>query len=66
MSTQLTQRPPLLTVAQVAERLAVHPMTVTRLVARGDLGAIRVGGQLRIDPGEFDAYLDRQRVGAAA
>jgi excisionase family DNA binding protein len=59
---QDTNESPLLTVAKVASRLAVHPATVTRLVHRGDLGAIRVGGQLRVSAADLAAYLDRQRV----
>jgi len=38
----------LLSVADVAEALAVHPETVRRLVRRGEVPAVRVGGQVRI------------------
>jgi len=41
----------LLSVADVAEALAVHPETVRRLVRRGEVPAVRVGGQVRIPRG---------------
>ena len=53
-------RPSLLTVAQVAQQLAVCPKTVRRLVARGDLPAIHVGRAVRIEPATLDAYMARQ------
>lgn len=54
---------PLLTIIQVAERLSIHPVTVARLVRRGEIEAFRVGGQWRFDADELGAYLERQRVG---
>lgn len=35
-------------VVEVAELLGVHPATVRRLVARGDVPAIRVGAAVRV------------------
>jgi excisionase family DNA binding protein len=47
----------LLTVAQAADVLKVSPLTVRRMVERGELKAIRLGGQanrqLRIDRAEI-------------
>jgi excisionase family DNA binding protein len=47
----------LLTVAQAADVLKVSPLTVRRMVERGELRAIRLGGQanrqLRIDRAEL-------------
>jgi excisionase family DNA binding protein len=41
---------PLCTVAQVAEILNVSEKTVRRLIKKGRLRVIRIGGLLRIDP----------------
>lgn len=56
MSTAVQQRP-LLTVEETAERLRVSERTVRRLIGRAELPALRVGGQLRVDSGELDAWL---------
>jgi excisionase family DNA binding protein len=40
----------LLTTEEVAAVLHVHPRTVQRLVARGQLAAIRLGSAVRFDP----------------
>ena len=46
------------TVAMAAERLAVGPKTIRRLVQRGELRAIRVGNKsLRILTTDIDALL---------
>lgn len=51
---------PLLTIAQVAERLAVHRTTVADLLARGDLRRITIGARtVRIDPDDLARYLRR-------
>jgi excisionase family DNA binding protein len=55
--TTAVQHPPLLTVSEVAERLRVSVKTVRRLVERGQVPALRVGTQIRIDRDEFDAWL---------
>jgi len=46
-SKSRSELPSLLTTAEVAEFLAVSERTVRRLVARGRLPCIRVGGQVR-------------------
>lgn len=51
----MTER--LLTVDEVAERLAVHPNTVRRLVERREIRPVRVGRLLRFTPEDLDAYL---------
>ncbi len=40
----------LLTTREAAEVLHVHPRTVQRLVERGELSVIRLGGAVRFDP----------------
>ena len=42
----------LLTLHEVADRLAVSPRTIRRLVASGELPCLRVGAQLRFDPSD--------------
>jgi excisionase family DNA binding protein len=56
MSSVVSDRP-LLTVVQVAERLAVCEKTVRRLIDRGDLPVLRVGGSIRIEPAQLEAWL---------
>lgn len=60
MST-IEERTRLLTVAEVAERLQLHPGTVYRLVESGQLPAIKLGSgrmaPIRIDPRELDEWL---------
>ncbi len=50
-SRPLTQ-PSLLTTSEAADLLHVHPRTVQRIVARGQLSAVRLGAAVRFDPGD--------------
>jgi putative molybdopterin biosynthesis protein len=61
MSTQTPTRDGtvLLTPGEAARMAQVHRDTIYRLVDRGELRALHVGRQLRIDPADFRAYLDR-------
>jgi excisionase family DNA binding protein len=45
-----------LTVEEVAAELRVSKMTVSRLVNRGEIPAIRVGRSIRIDEAAFDRW----------
>jgi excisionase family DNA binding protein len=49
----------LLSPAEVARLAAVSRKTVYREVARGELKAVHVGRQLRIDPADLNQYLGR-------
>lgn len=51
------------TVKTLAERLAITPMTVYRLVEKGTLPAVKIGKSIRFRPGDIDAFLDAVRVG---
>ena len=51
---------PMLSAAQVAEELAIHARTVLNLIYRGDLKAVRVGGQWRIRERDLARYLARE------
>ena len=48
---------PFLTVHEVAAHLRVHAGTMYRIIKRGDLRALRVGGDWRIDKEELDRWL---------
>ncbi len=47
----------LLTVADVAEQLQVHPDTVRRHIKAGKLRSVHVGRNVRILKGDLDSYL---------
>lgn len=49
--------PELLTVAEAASRLRVHPMTVRRHIKQGKLRAVRAGGRIRITQDDLDRFL---------
>lgn len=57
---------PLRDVAAVARRLGVSVKTVRRMVARGDLAAVRVGRSLRIMDADLESYIAAQRSAPAA
>jgi excisionase family DNA binding protein len=56
----------LLTSEEVAEILHVDPVTIRRLVNKGDLSAYRVGADYRFAPTDLEDYLLRQRISASA
>ena len=53
----LVRGPALLTVREVAEALRVRPVTVYRLVARGEMPAVRVSNAIRVRPEDLEAYI---------
>lgn len=54
--------PLLLSVRDVAHRLAVHPETIRRLIHDGRLDAVRVGRVLRVPSPSVQVFLADQRV----
>jgi excisionase family DNA binding protein len=52
----------LMTPSEVAELARVSVSTVKREIARGELRAMHVGQQLRIDPTDLRRYLERGSV----
>jgi excisionase family DNA binding protein len=47
------------TIDEFAEYLGVVPLTVRREIARGNLGALKIGKSVRITPAAAEAYLTR-------
>jgi excisionase family DNA binding protein len=45
---------------QVAKRLAVHPETVRRLAAKGELRSVRIGSERRYPESAIREYLERR------
>ncbi len=54
----------LMTSEEVAELLHVDPVTVRRLVNKGELSAYRIGADYRVAPADLQEYLQRQRIAA--
>ena len=54
----------LMTSEEVAEYLHVDPVTIRRLVAKGELAAYRIGADYRFAPSDIETYLQRQRIAA--
>lgn len=53
----------LLTVEQLAKRLSVNPMTVRRMIRRGQIAAVRIGRAIRFRPEDIDAFLESVKIG---
>ena len=47
----------ILTIAEVAELLRVHPMTVYRMIKQGDIPSFRIGRALRFDAEQLENWL---------
>jgi excisionase family DNA binding protein len=56
----------LMTSEEVAEYLHVDPVTIRRLVNKGELSAYRIGADYRFAPSDLQDYLQRQRIPAHA
>jgi excisionase family DNA binding protein len=57
MSAQGMTEERIYTVAEVAERLRVHPKTVRKMIADGDLDAFSVRSEYRIRQGALDKLM---------
>jgi excisionase family DNA binding protein len=55
-----------MTSEEIAQILHVEPVTVRRLVTKGELSAYRVGSDYRFAPSDLADYLQRQRISARA
>src|SRR5438876_4704992 len=52
----------LLTTEEVAELLRIDPVTVRRLIGRGELTAYRIAGEYRFTPADLEKFIESQRV----
>ena len=55
-----------MTSEEIAQLLHVDPVTIRRLVNKGDLSAYRIGADYRFAPSDLQDYLQRQRIAAHA
>jgi len=55
-----------MTSEEIAELLHVDPVTIRRLVNKGELSAYRIGADYRFAPSDLQVYLQRQRIPAHA
>lgn len=51
----------LLTVEQVAEYLQISESSLRRLMYKGDIPYVKVGGSVRFEPGDITQYIDKQK-----
>lgn len=58
----MTNNKKLLSVAEAAERLNVHKMTVIRAIKAGKIPAAKVGRFWRIEPADLEAYIEAGRM----
>lgn len=56
MMRPMTDRPGLLSVAEVAVRLGVSPRTLKRRISDGDLSAHKIGQQWRIAISDIEGF----------
>ena len=59
---RIESSPVALTIADAARRLAVSPMTIRRLLARGDLSRVAVGRSVRVLARSVDELAERGGV----
>jgi excisionase family DNA binding protein len=62
MSTPTTVTARIFNVTEAADRLRVHPVTVRRLVDKGQLRAARIGDLLRIREEDLQALFEVRQV----
>ncbi len=55
-----------MTSEEIAALLHVDPVTIRRLVTKGELSAYRIGADYRFAPSDLQNYLQRQRIAASA
>jgi len=52
----------LLTTDAAGQYLAVSKVTIRRMIARGDLPAIKIGTEYRIDEADIQALINRLKI----
>jgi len=55
------QRVQLFTVSEAADALHLHPSTLRRLIARGDLPVVRIGVSIRLEVEELVRFVEARR-----
>ncbi|MGA2363005.1 MAG: helix-turn-helix domain-containing protein [Candidatus Aminicenantales bacterium] len=49
-----------ITVGDTAAMLSLHPMSVRKMIARGEIGAVHIGRAVRVDLRELERRLEQQ------
>jgi len=49
-----------ITVDETASLFSLHPMSVRKMIARGEIGAVRIGRAVRVDLRELERRLEQQ------
>lgn len=62
VSTSATLGEQLLTIAEIAEALQVNHRTIRTLINDGQIRAVRVGVQIRVEPSALREYLERNTM----
>lgn len=52
-----------ITVDAAAEMLSLHPMSVRKMISRGEIGAVHLGRAVRVDLRKLEAQLEAQAQG---
>ena len=52
-----------ITVDAAAEMLSLHPMSVRKMISRGEIGAVHLGRAVRVDLRKLEAQLEAQAKG---
>ncbi len=55
--------PLIMTIAQVAEYLGLHELTVRRLAREGAIPALKLGRQWRVKRDMLDSWIETQSIG---
>lgn len=57
---------PMMTMAEIARCLRLHPVSITRMIRRGELPGVKIGGVWRFDRRTIAKWLkDKQQGGTA-
>ena len=65
VSTLTIQTPRAFKVREAAEQLGVGPTTIRKLIDRGELGAVRIGADLRVPADAVTAFLQSHLLHAS-
>jgi len=54
--------PPIMTIAEVAEYLSLHELTVRRLAREGEIPALKLGRQWRVKRDLLDKWIEKRSM----